>query len=142
MFASLDRMYPAQRDVVPLTWVLRVGVVMEFIGHGALGISRVAAWTSYFGVVGIPRDTALQLMPFVGLFDVALAVTVLFYPMRGVILYMAAWGLWTALLSAPGRRIGLGDCRTRREFRCPRRAIPDGQRRERAIVAAVSCCRT
>jgi hypothetical protein len=71
---------------------------MEFIGHGALGISGVAAWTSYFGVVGIPTDTAHQLMPLVGMLDVALALIVLFYPMRGVVLYMAAWGLWTALL--------------------------------------------
>jgi hypothetical protein len=71
---------------------------MEFVGHGALGINRVAAWTSYFAVVGIPRDTALHLMPLVGAFDVAMALAVLFFPMRCVILYMAAWGLWTALL--------------------------------------------
>jgi hypothetical protein len=71
---------------------------MEFIGHGALGIKGVAAWTSYFAVVGISKATALHLMPLVGLFDVTMALTVLFYPMRSVILYMAAWGLWTALL--------------------------------------------
>jgi hypothetical protein len=71
---------------------------MEFIGHGALGISGVAAWTSYFAVVGIPKETALHLMPYVGIFDVAMALTVLFFPMRSVILYMAGWGLWTALL--------------------------------------------
>lgn len=71
---------------------------MEFIGHGALGIGRVAAWSSYFAVVGIPKETALHLMPIVGIFDVALALGVLFYPVRGLILYMAAWGLCTALL--------------------------------------------
>jgi hypothetical protein len=91
-------MNPTQRDTLQLSGVLRAGVFMEFVGHGALGINRVAAWTSYFAVVGIPRDTALHLMPLVGAFDVAMALTVLFFPMRGVILYMAAWGLWTALL--------------------------------------------
>jgi hypothetical protein len=98
IFGKVSGMYPARRDVLPLSWVLRVGVFMEFIGHGALGITRVAAWSSYFAVVGIPKVTALQLMPLVGAFDVAMALIVLFYPVRGVILYMAAWGLWTAIL--------------------------------------------
>lgn len=71
---------------------------MEFIGHGMLGVGRVAAWTSYFAVVGIGKPTALALMPWVGSLDVLLGLAVLFFPGRGVILYMAAWGLWTALL--------------------------------------------
>jgi hypothetical protein len=71
---------------------------MEFIGHGALGISGVAAWSSYFAVVGIPKETAMHLMPLIGTFDVTLALVVLFYPVRGIILYMAGWGLSTALL--------------------------------------------
>ena len=71
---------------------------MEFVGHGALGLGRVAAWTSYFAVVGIAKPTALALMPLVGAFDVSMALTVLFYPMRAVILYMTFWGLWTAIL--------------------------------------------
>jgi hypothetical protein len=71
---------------------------MDMIGHGALGISRVALWTSYFAVVGIRRDSALALMPVVGVFDVALGLVALFRPVAGVMLYAAAWGLWTALL--------------------------------------------
>jgi len=92
------RMYPNRQETLQISWVLRVGAAMEFIGHGALGINRVAAWSAYFGVVGISKEMSLHLMPLVGAFDVAMALTVLFYPMRGVILYMAAWGLWTALL--------------------------------------------
>ncbi len=79
-------------------WALRVGTAMEFVGHGALGITRVASWTSYFAVVGIQREAALTLMPLVGLLDVALGLIALFCPARGTVLYMAAWGLWTALL--------------------------------------------
>jgi hypothetical protein len=79
-------------------WVLRVGTAMDFIGHGVLGISRVALWTSYFAVVGIHRDTALALMPLVGAFDVALGLLALFRPVAGAMLYCAAWSLWTALL--------------------------------------------
>jgi hypothetical protein len=89
---------PDKRTLAWISWVLRIGVVMEFVGHGALGIGRVASWTSYFAVVGINKETAEALMPWVGVFDVAMAMTVLFYPMRAVILYMGFWGLWTALL--------------------------------------------
>jgi hypothetical protein len=81
-----------------LPWILRAGVAACFIGHGMLGVNRVAAWTSYFAVVGIGRDTALSLMPWVGFFDLALALSVLFYPVRAVVLYMAGWCVWTALL--------------------------------------------
>jgi len=95
MFACMN---PAKREEIQLSWILRIGVAMEFIGHGALGIKGVAAWSSYFAVVGIHRDLAMRLMPLVGVFDVAMAMTVLFFPIRSVILYMTAWGLWTALL--------------------------------------------
>lgn len=91
-------MNPAPRVDSPVSWVLRIGAAMEFLGHGMLGVGRVAAWTSYFAVVGIGKPTALALMPWVGALDVSLALVVLFYPIRSVILYMAAWGLWTALL--------------------------------------------
>jgi hypothetical protein len=81
-----------------LTWILRFGVAACFIGHGMLGVNRTAAWTSYFAVVGIGRDTAMSLMPWVGFLDLTLALSVLLYPVRAVVLYMAAWSVWTALL--------------------------------------------
>ncbi len=79
-------------------WILRAGVAACFIGHGMLGVLRTAAWTSYFAVVGIGRETALTLMPLVGIFDIAMALAVLFRPARGLVLYMVAWCVWTALL--------------------------------------------
>jgi hypothetical protein len=81
-----------------LTWIMRVGLAACFIGHGALGLGRTAAWSSYFAVVGIGRAHALALMPWVGALDVAMGLSVLLFPRRRVILYMAAWALWTALL--------------------------------------------
>jgi hypothetical protein len=71
---------------------------MEFVGHGALGWDHPPAWARYFAVVGINHGLAFRLMPVVGVFDIAMAVAILIYPMRGVVLYMTAWGLLTALL--------------------------------------------
>lgn len=91
-------MDPHRETPLQVAWILRVGVAMEFIGHGALGIRHVPAWVPYFGVVGIPSHTAYTLMPLVGAADVALGLAVLIRPVRRVILYMAAWGLFTAIL--------------------------------------------
>ncbi|HEY7060852.1 MAG TPA: hypothetical protein VII06_05180 [Chloroflexota bacterium] len=88
----------ALRDVRTVHWVLRLGVVAEFIGHGTFGIITKAGWVPYFGVVGIPASVAWPLMPVVGTVDVALALLALVRPMRATLLYMAVWGLWTALL--------------------------------------------
>jgi hypothetical protein len=71
---------------------------MEFIGHGMLGFGHPPAWASYFGVVGIGHGTAFALMSPVGIFDIITGLIVLLAPIRGVVLYMALWGLWTALL--------------------------------------------
>lgn len=80
------------------SWTLRVGVAMEFIGHGALGLGRVAAWAPYFAVIGLSRQAAFTLMPVIGCVDVALGFAVLVYPARSLALYMAVWALATALL--------------------------------------------
>ena len=81
-----------------LYWLLRLACVCEFVGHGAFGIITKAAWVPYFGVVGIPERWAYRLMPVVGSIDIFLGLLVLWKPIRGVLLYMAVWGLWTALL--------------------------------------------
>jgi hypothetical protein len=78
--------------------ILRAGLAACFIGHGALGLLGTASWTSYFAVVGIGRGTARGLMPFVGAFDITLGLSVLVCPISALVLYMAAWCLWTALL--------------------------------------------
>ena len=79
-------------------WCLRIGAAACFIGHGAFGIITKEAWVPYFAVVGIGSDLAFTLMPIVGSIDIAAGVLVLLSPRPIVLLYMAVWGLWTALL--------------------------------------------
>ena len=81
-----------------LFWLLRIACFLEFVGHGAFGVITKAAWVPYFGVVGIPERWAYRLMPVVGSVDIFLGFLVLLRPVRGALLYMAVWGLWTALL--------------------------------------------
>jgi phosphohistidine phosphatase SixA len=81
-----------------LWWTLRVGAALCFIGHGAFGIIAKEAWLPFFGLVGIGRDAAFDLMPVVGTVDIIVGLTVLITPRPAALLYMVAWALWTAAL--------------------------------------------
>ena len=81
-----------------LHWLLRLACALEFVGHGAFGVLTKPAWVAYYGVVGIPEPWAYRLMPLTGGVDIFLGFLVLLKPVRAALLYMAVWGLWTALL--------------------------------------------
>ena len=81
-----------------LHWTLRIAVAMCFVGHGAFGVITKAEWVPYFAVVGIPSDWAFAVMPVIGSVDILLGLAALISPRPIVLLYMAVWGLWTALL--------------------------------------------
>ncbi|MBI1975806.1 MAG: hypothetical protein HYS59_02315 [Candidatus Vogelbacteria bacterium] len=80
-------------------WVLRVAVAGEFIGHGVFAIQGKKDWIGWFANFGV-SDTALaaQLLLFIGIMDIALAVLILIKPVRIALLWMTFWGFWTALL--------------------------------------------
>jgi len=101
--AAPHEVAPADDGRVPshtlvLFWLLRVACGLEFVGHGAFGVITKAAWVPYFDLVGIPERWAYRLMPVVGSVDIFMGLLVLLKPIRAALLYMAVWGLWTALL--------------------------------------------
>ncbi len=56
----------------------------------------------YFEAVGITNpDTIGTLLVLVGVMDVALALLILVRPVRIALLWMALWGLWTAMIRWP-----------------------------------------
>jgi hypothetical protein len=81
-----------------LFWVLRIACACEFIGHGAFGIITKREWVPYFGVAHIHPQAAYHVMPVVGGVDIMLGILTVLRPCRAQLLYMAAWGLWTAAL--------------------------------------------
>jgi hypothetical protein len=81
-----------------LYWLLRVGVIGCFLGHGAYGVLTKEAWIPYFGVVGIDWTWAYRLMPWIGVMDIGLGLTMAVVPLRVVLLHLTVWGLWTAAL--------------------------------------------
>lgn len=81
-----------------LPWLLRTGVAMCFIGHGAYGVITKAGWLPYFAVVGIPETWGWRLMPWVGAMDIAIGFLAFLWPCRALFLWGGFWAVWTALL--------------------------------------------
>lgn len=79
-------------------YTLQIACAMCFIGHGCFGIITKEIWTNYFAVFGIGHQLSFTLMPYVGSMDILCGLLILFYPIRGVVIWLVAWGFITALL--------------------------------------------
>jgi len=85
-----------------IEWVLKIGVAGEFIGHGVFALQGKEGWFKYFEPFGFTDPKTITTILFwVGLMDILLAILVLIKPMRLPLLWMAFWGLWTALVRWP-----------------------------------------
>lgn len=82
-------------------WILRIAVAGEFIGHGVFALQQKEGWLKYFDAVGVSDDNAMTIMPIIGVMDLLLAALILVKPIRVAVLWMAFWGLWTALIRWP-----------------------------------------
>src|SRR3989344_7601154 len=79
--------------------VLRITIAGEFLGHGVFALQGKEAWIGWFEkLVGIGPELASQILPLIGMIDIAVAIIVLVKPFRVVLIWAVAWGFWTALL--------------------------------------------
>jgi uncharacterized membrane protein YphA (DoxX/SURF4 family) len=78
-------------------YTLRFAAAMCFFGHGAFGIITKPVWLNYFAVFGIGHDMAYQLMPWIGVLDILMGISLLFYPTRAILLWLVIWGFITAV---------------------------------------------
>lgn len=83
---------------ITLHWLFRLGMLMEFLGHGLAGLSLKEGWVKYFAVFGFDRPTIITLMPIVGTVDICLGVLGFASPRRWALIWCAFWGLMTATL--------------------------------------------
>lgn len=82
-----------------LEWILRIGVAGEFLGHGVFAILGKADWIKWTEQLsGMETSMATTFIFVVGIIDVLLAIMVLVRPVRPLLLWMAFWGFWTALV--------------------------------------------
>lgn len=81
---------------------MRIGIAGEFIGHAAFALQAKEGWIKYFTAVGFTPEAAVQVMPIIGVMDLILGIIVLVRPVKVLLIWMAAWGLLTAI----GRPVG------------------------------------
>jgi hypothetical protein len=82
-----------------VSWVLRIGVAGEFLGHGALALAGKAQWVGWIGkITGADPVMSAKLLFLIGLSDLLVALVVLVRPIPAALLWAAVWGFWTALL--------------------------------------------
>lgn len=83
-------------------WILKIAIAGTFFGHGMFGLQRKAGWFKYFEWFGITNSELIStLLLIIGIIDVSLALLVLIKPIRLALLWMALWGLWTAMIRWP-----------------------------------------
>ncbi|OHA09454.1 MAG: hypothetical protein A3B37_02000 [Candidatus Sungbacteria bacterium RIFCSPLOWO2_01_FULL_59_16] len=86
-------------NVKLVEWILRIAVAGEFVGHGVFALQGKKDWVGWIQqFTNADPATAAQLLFFVGLMDLAVALIVLVKPIRLVLLWAVMWGFWTALV--------------------------------------------
>jgi hypothetical protein len=82
-----------------VTWILRIGVAGEFIGHGLLAVEGKADWVKWISqLAGTSPELSATLLMWIGVFDVVIALIILVKPINAALLWAAFWGFWTALV--------------------------------------------
>ena len=89
-------------NIKKVEWILRVAVAGEFLGHGMFALQGKEGWFKYFEAFGITDPVMMiNILMVVGTVDVFMAGLVLLKPIRLAVLWMAFWGLFTALIRWP-----------------------------------------
>lgn len=81
-----------------ISWVLKIGVFGIFFGHGIYAIQVKTAWVPFLEAVGFSNEFALQIMPYIGILDILIAVSVMIKPLRIILIWAVFWAFLTALM--------------------------------------------
>jgi hypothetical protein len=77
--------------------IARIGVFGTFSGHGLLALFVNEKWIPLLTCYGFTQIQARDIMPLIGMLDIVVAFTVLFYPIRIVLMWAVFWAFLTAL---------------------------------------------
>ncbi len=81
-----------------IEWILRIALFGEFLGHGIFALQLKPRFlemlTAFTGATGV---LANNLLFTIGIIDIFVAVFVLIYPFRLILIYASLWGFLTAL---------------------------------------------
>jgi hypothetical protein len=102
---------PFSRAISPeekIFFLLRLGVLGCFVGHGFWGVVTKEGWVPFFDVFFIGRSSAFSLMPLIGTMDILVGVICFVYPNRALLIWATFWTLFTAMLR-PSAAMGMSE---------------------------------
>ena len=86
-------------NINKISWILRIAVAGEFLGHGVFALQGKQAWIGWIQqLTGAGDILAAKILLGVGLLDILVALIVLIKPLKPVLIWAAFWGFWTALV--------------------------------------------
>jgi len=99
----LTTMFTRKRRLITASWLLRIGLFVLFFSHGMLALLGNPQFIdlilgSVWNLFGISMREALatQVLQFIGIVDIVVAISLLIRPWKYVLYWMAFWGLLTA----------------------------------------------
>ncbi|MBI2052457.1 MAG: hypothetical protein HYT38_02135 [Candidatus Sungbacteria bacterium] len=82
-----------------ISWILRIAVAGEFLGHGVFALQGKPQWLGWISqLTGASDILAAKILTGVGLLDLLVAVVVLIKPLKPILIWAVFWGFWTALV--------------------------------------------
>lgn len=87
----------ATNTIALVNTFLRIGIFGTFLGHGINAILVKVSWIHLITTFGFSNEFAIQIMPIIGILDVIIAICILIYPIRIVIIWAIFWAFITAL---------------------------------------------
>ena len=81
-----------------IEWILRIALFGEFLGHGIFALQLKQSFLDMIiSVLGVSLDSAQKILLVIGSLDILIALLVLIYPFRLMLLYATLWGFATSL---------------------------------------------
>ncbi len=77
--------------------IARIGVFGTFISHGFLAFNINPNWIILITCYGFSEIQARFLMPIIGVVDIVIAIVIIIYPIRIIVIWAIFWALLTAL---------------------------------------------
>jgi hypothetical protein len=75
----------------------RIGIFGTYLGHGIVALSINPKWIPLLTCFGFTDTQAVILMPYIGILDIIVAIVVLLFPIRIIVLWAILWAFATAL---------------------------------------------
>jgi len=88
----------SDRSVKIIIWILKIGVFGIFLGHGIYAIQSNPKWIPFLELVGFSNKLANQIMPYIGMLDILVAISVIIKPLRPILMWAVFWAFLTALM--------------------------------------------